>query len=186
MSSDGFVTRTRGTYAFLSPECVEQQPDRQGHDGRAADVWAVGMTTWALLFHFVPSLGLTRPDTSSLGEGTDECCDVVGPWGEYGGLEGLFNTLAKADYKIPSGEEGESISDGARMFLTDILNRDYNSRLRTAETALDHPWLQGANMKSMELYLSEARKAGLGEIPPRVDNCEHLEQQFDDAIEQCE
>eukprot|EP00922_Rhytidocystis_sp_ex-Travisia-forbesii_P038302 GHVS01057052.1.p1 GENE.GHVS01057052.1~~GHVS01057052.1.p1 ORF type:complete len:383 (+),score=48.81 GHVS01057052.1:190-1338(+) len=167
MSSDGFIKRTRGTYAFLSPECVEEHPDRKGHDGRAADIWAVGMTTWALFFHFIPSLGL--PGGASSDDGN-------GPWAEYGGMEGLFNRLAKADYQIP---EEPSISEDARKFLTDMLNRDYDSRIIRAEQALQHPWLRGVSVKSMESYLSEAWKCGLGDIPPRGPTLGDSEHQCD-------
>lgn len=40
-----------------------------------------------------------------------------------------------------SGTEWEGISDAAKDFVSNLLDRDYNSRM-TAPEALEHPWIK--------------------------------------------
>lgn len=40
---------TQGTYMFMAPEClrpVEETKSYEGHDGRAADAWALGICAY--------------------------------------------------------------------------------------------------------------------------------------------
>ena len=47
------LTKTEGTYHFLAPECVTKG-DTKGYSGRAADVWALGVTFFAFTFLKAP------------------------------------------------------------------------------------------------------------------------------------
>lgn len=46
------MTSTAGTYTFLSPECCD--PESQSFSGKAADIWAVGVTFFAMTFNQLP------------------------------------------------------------------------------------------------------------------------------------
>jgi serine/threonine protein kinase len=46
------ITSARGTYEFLAPECCD--PDRQSFSGKAADIWALGVTLYAMIFNELP------------------------------------------------------------------------------------------------------------------------------------
>lgn len=51
-SPDEQLTKSAGTFHFFAPECCD--PDVSAHNGQAADVWALGVTMFALLFNTVP------------------------------------------------------------------------------------------------------------------------------------
>ena len=46
------LTGARGTYEFLAPECCD--PGQRSFSGKAADVWALGVTIYCLAFNEVP------------------------------------------------------------------------------------------------------------------------------------
>jgi len=55
----------RGTYEFLAPECFKMSKNTKYYSGRAADVWAMGMTIYALAFGELPfevGLGVQTKD----------------------------------------------------------------------------------------------------------------------------
>lgn len=70
LDSDGRIRGSEGTYFFFPPECTTASEEGnsssarciklylseeyKGHDGRAADIWALGVTMWCLLFGEVP------------------------------------------------------------------------------------------------------------------------------------
>ncbi|KAL8449032.1 hypothetical protein Emed_003384 [Eimeria media] len=52
MTEKGTVRHTKGTYMFMAPEClrpVEESKPYEGHDGRAADAWALGICTFGVV-----------------------------------------------------------------------------------------------------------------------------------------
>ena len=51
------VKQTEGTYHFMAPESCD--PDIIGYSGKAADVWAFGVTVYALLYNKCPFWGST-------------------------------------------------------------------------------------------------------------------------------
>lgn len=53
--TDDTLYNARGTYEFLAPECCNSE--RQQFSGRAADVWALGVTVYALIFSELPFQG---------------------------------------------------------------------------------------------------------------------------------
>ena len=52
------VKATEGTYHFMPPE--ECDPEIDEYSGKAVDVWALGVTLYALLYNKVPFLGDTE------------------------------------------------------------------------------------------------------------------------------
>jgi serine/threonine protein kinase len=58
--SDALLTRTVGTPAFLPPEAINVTG--QGFGGRAADVWAMGVTLFCFLFARTPWAGPAIPE----------------------------------------------------------------------------------------------------------------------------
>ena len=59
-SEEDMMLKHRGTYEFLAPECFKQQAKgkqtttTQYYSGRAADIWALGMTIYVLTFNQLP------------------------------------------------------------------------------------------------------------------------------------
>jgi len=90
MGEDMLVHGTEGTYYFYAPEMC--RPNYAGHDGRRADVWAVGVTLWAFLFGSVPFFHL----------------DLVR----------LLESIAEAQYELPSSP---SVSSAGSALLRCIL-----------------------------------------------------------------
>merc|ERR1712032_822679 len=52
MGEDCKVDGTEGTYYFYAPEMCRS--GYNGHDGRLADIWALGVTLWAFFYGSVP------------------------------------------------------------------------------------------------------------------------------------
>lgn len=46
------ISKTAGTFHFFAPECCD--PNIETHSGRAADVWALGVTLYCLIFNELP------------------------------------------------------------------------------------------------------------------------------------
>lgn len=108
MGEGGLVQGSEGTYYFYSSEmCC---PGYTVHDGRKADVWALGVTTFAFLFGKIPFFTMD--------------------------LASLFDTIAAGVYTLP---ESPDVSDQARSFLDRLLMRSPDERPLAAELAVD-PW----------------------------------------------
>ena len=46
------ISKTAGTFHFFPPECCDANIET--HSGRAADVWALGVTAYCLIFNELP------------------------------------------------------------------------------------------------------------------------------------
>merc|ERR1711879_414015 len=49
-----WIVDTQGTYPFYAPEMCAGGGGYKGHDGRRADIWALGVTLWAFVHGTVP------------------------------------------------------------------------------------------------------------------------------------
>jgi [calcium/calmodulin-dependent protein kinase] kinase len=49
------INKTVGTYHFFPPECCDAESN--GFSGKAADIWALGITLYALVYHRIPFMG---------------------------------------------------------------------------------------------------------------------------------
>merc|ERR1719433_226092 len=90
MAENCVVQGTEGTYCFYSPEMC--RTGYAGHDGRRADVWALGVSLWAFLYGSVPFF---EPD-----------------------LLKLMDSIAEARYELPAGP---GASPEGRAFLRRLL-----------------------------------------------------------------
>ena len=51
------MKKAEGTYHFMPPECVSTEQNPNGFSGRAADIWAMGISFFAFTFYKVPFHG---------------------------------------------------------------------------------------------------------------------------------
>ncbi|OEH79810.1 hypothetical protein cyc_01413 [Cyclospora cayetanensis] len=125
MGANGKVRHTKGTYMFMAPECFRPLDDTklyEGHDGRAADAWALGICTYVMVFGVVPF------DDSS--------------------IESLFEALGEGVVTIPSEPP---ISPELRDFLGKVLHPEWKDRMSVRQI-LSHPWVASANYKDAADY----------------------------------
>jgi len=54
VESNDLQTKTEGTYHFMCPESLNKDGNSRGYSGKAADVWALGITFYAFAFYKVP------------------------------------------------------------------------------------------------------------------------------------
>lgn len=47
-------TKTEGTYHFMCPESLNKEGTNEGYSGKAADVWALGITFYAFIYYKLP------------------------------------------------------------------------------------------------------------------------------------
>lgn len=50
--SSDIMTKTAGTYHFFPPECCD--PEIEEYSGKQADIWALGITLYCLIFNQLP------------------------------------------------------------------------------------------------------------------------------------
>lgn len=144
MGKNGEVRHTKGTYMFMAPECLrplEETKPYEGHDGRAADVWALGICTFVMIFG-------TAPFNAS-------------------SIESLFEAVGEGIVVIP---ESPPISPELRDFLRRILHPEWKDRISMREV-LTHPWVASANYADAAAYAHallqqrSERRQSLKELP---------------------
>lgn len=130
MDSRGFVRHTKGTYIFMAPECMQVSSTADepyvGHDGRAADVWALGITLYIMLLATPPF---------------DVRCS----------LDQLFEDIARGEVEIPSSP---SLSAAAAEVLRGLLQKDVSKRM-TLKQLLKHPWVRDADSSHAQAYAAK-------------------------------
>jgi len=97
------MLRSPGTPGFTAPECLTDD----SHDGRAADMWALGISLYMLL------TGRSPHQTNQISQ--------------------LYKEIQTQELRVPEFPEADA-------FLQGLLAKDPRERL-TAETALQHPWV---------------------------------------------
>jgi len=100
---------TKGTYQFLSPEAVD--PKVNSYSGKATDVWALGVTMYALTFNQLPFSGDTDPEVV-------EC-------------------ILTKDLQIP---DNRNSSEGLTNLIKRLLDKNPKSRITIAELK-SNEWL---------------------------------------------
>jgi len=106
------MKKTEGTYHFMPPESVSQDQNPNGFSGKAADIWAMGISFFAFAFYKVPFLG-NDP------------------------LE-LFEKIETQELEFP---EDRIASEELKDLFRQILEKDPKKRA-TLETLKDHPWFR--------------------------------------------
>ena len=104
------LKNTEGTYHYLAPESLSGEY----FDPYQADIWALGITLYALVFGIVP-----------FGQGAQ------------GGVEEIMNAIRTSPLVFPSGSRS-SIS--LKNLLERMLDRNLETRITVAELK-NHPWL---------------------------------------------
>lgn len=125
MGTHGKVKHTKGTYMFMAPECLrplDESRPYEGHDGRAADAWALGICTFVMVF------GATPFNASS--------------------IESLFAAVGEGIVTIP---DNPPISPELRDFLRQVLQPEWQDRLSVRQI-LTHPWVASANQADAAAY----------------------------------
>ncbi len=59
---DDKLDSTEGTYYFISPEACERNAGYEGFSGKAADIWALGITFFGFTFRRTPFTGSELPE----------------------------------------------------------------------------------------------------------------------------
>jgi len=54
VDSNDLQKKTEGTYHFMCPESLNKDGNSRGYSGKAADVWALGITFYAFAFYKAP------------------------------------------------------------------------------------------------------------------------------------
>ncbi|CDJ36093.1 protein kinase, PfPK7 homolog, putative [Eimeria mitis] len=125
MTANGKVRYTKGTYMFMAPEClrpIEESKPYEGHDGRAADIWALGVCTYVMVFGTVPFVANS--------------------------IESLFEAIGEGVVKIP---DNPPISAELRDFFRQVLHPEWQDRI-SVRKILEHPWITSANAEDAAAY----------------------------------
>ena len=71
------IFKHRGTMMFLAPECFKSsnQIATLFYSGRKADIWALGMTVWALVFNELPFKTSENEDIGSIIQALEISCE---------------------------------------------------------------------------------------------------------------
>mmetsp|Transcript_56134 Transcript_56134/g.119516 ORF Transcript_56134/g.119516 Transcript_56134/m.119516 type:complete len:330 (+) Transcript_56134:347-1336(+) len=110
LEEGGMITTTEGTYHFYSPEMC--RPEYEGHNAKAADVWAAGVTLWAFLFGSMPFY--------------------------HDDLVHLMEAISVGQYTLPTTSV---VSAEARAFLDKMLMTDWTQR-PSCQPLLQEAWCQ--------------------------------------------
>ncbi len=104
-----------GTPAYLSPEMIK----KSGNYGYAADVWALGITVYALVFGRVPFKSSNSAD--------------------------LYNMILNNPLTFPTQPD---VSEDLKDLLSLMLEKNESNRI-SAESLFLHPWLKGQSQPSV-------------------------------------
>jgi len=105
-------TKTEGTYHFMCPESLNKNGNSTGYSGKAADVWALGISFFAFIYYKVPF------NSENLME--------------------LFELIEKQPLEFP---EDRPISSGLKDILNRMLEKNPRWRVKLDDLK-NHEWLQ--------------------------------------------
>ncbi|OQS01731.1 protein kinase [Achlya hypogyna] len=113
-AAPGTLRNTKGTYEFMSPEALSGDE----YSGYAADIWALGVTLYALVCGSLPF--------------------------EAPNILALFDTIATAPLVFPTSN---GMSPELKDLLSRMLTKEASERI-TLDGVLQHPWLSTGATKS--------------------------------------
>jgi len=115
VENNDILVETVGTYHFLSPESLASKKNKgksEGYSGKAADIWALGITFYAMMFSKLPFY--------------------------HNNLMKLMEMIDKDKVKFP--KKIRVISPNLKSFLKRILDKNPKTRI-TMEELKNHPWV---------------------------------------------
>eukprot|EP00347_Sterkiella_histriomuscorum_P014297 403361412 len=130
---DDKISKTEGTYHFMAPECCD--PDVESFSGKAADIWALGVTLYCMVFNELPFWDET----------------------EFG----IIQKIHKEEIKI---SESRQISKGLRHLLSRMLEKNPEKRAQIQELR-ENSWInegcKTALIQEETSFISELTEADL-------------------------
>ena len=115
VENNDILVQTVGTYHFLSPESLASKKTKgksEGYSGKGADIWALGITFFAMMFSKLPYY--------------------------HSNLIKLMEMIEKDKVKLP--KKVRVISPNLKSFLKHILDKNPKTRA-TMEELKTHPWI---------------------------------------------
>lgn len=114
VSETGFLLYdTKGTPAFMAPECLDPRTPITGFDARAADVWALGVTLYCFLYGRIPFRGTTK--------------------------YAIYNTIRSQEIDFRDDHLRRPLSHEVVELLQCMLNKDETQRI-TMSKIYSHVW----------------------------------------------
>ncbi|CAK83622.1 unnamed protein product (macronuclear) [Paramecium tetraurelia] len=133
-SKNDVLENTQGTYYFMPPEACDKETAKDGYSGRAADIWALGITFFAFTYLNVPFTGNNIPD--------------------------ILKNISQNEVVFP---EDSAISDGLKEFLRFILNKDPKQRPTVNEIA-KHPWVNQSSANLLDEMVQEEKVMEVSQV----------------------
>ena len=133
VENNDILVQTVGTYHFLSPESLASKKGKgksEGYSGKAADIWALGITFFAMMFGKLPFY--------------------------HSNLVKLMEMIEKDKVKIP--KKARVISPNLKSFLKQILDKNPKTRI-TMEELKSHPWINEEYPISLREEIENQQKA---------------------------
>jgi serine/threonine-protein kinase SRK2 len=125
-----------GTAHYAAPEMVLQ--DQSGYDGRAADMFAVGVMLYVMLYGAYPF-----EERGKIRDARGRPCGVR-PWDDGHEYKEIFREEVDPSVDFVFGKSPHKPSTEAEIFILRLIAPKPEERL-TAEAALLDPWAKGVN-----------------------------------------
>lgn len=117
------IDNLEGTMYFYPPETCDDETCEEDYDGYPLDIWALGVTLYAMTFLELPFVSKTK---------------------NY--ME-LVEMISKADVKFP---DTRRISEGLKKIILSMLVKDPKKRVTCKELKLN-PWLNEGRVSLSDL-----------------------------------
>ena len=135
VENNDILVQTVGTYHFLSPESLASKKIKgkvEGYSGKAADIWALGITFYAMLFLKLPFY--------------------------HTNLLKLMEMIEKDKIKFP--KKVRQISPNLKTFLKKILDKNPKTRI-TMEGLKSDPWINEGFSVTLKEEINHHRKMSI-------------------------
>lgn len=145
VENNDILVETVGTYHFLSPESLISKKNKsnktEGYSGKAADIWALGITFYALMFLKLPFYSTN--------------------------LMKLMEMIEKDKVKLP--KKLRIISPNLKNFFKRILDKNPKTRI-SMEELKTHPWINEGYAISLKDEIELQKKSLIEVSQAEVDD----------------